>query len=47
VNQKRKPKQEGEAPAQETIELRFLRSVLGASSIPKPELPVYDGNLTR
>ena len=37
---------EEEAPTQETVELRFLRSIFGESSRPKPELHVYDGNLT-
>jgi len=43
------PEEEGQAeaevPVQETAELRFLRSILGTSSRPRPELPVYDGSL--
>jgi len=30
-------------PMQETPELRYFRSILGATSRPKPELPTYEG----
>ena len=30
----------------ETPELRYFRSILGATSRPKPELPTYEGSLT-
>ena len=33
------------APMQERPELRYFRSILGATSRPRPELPTYDGNL--
>jgi hypothetical protein len=33
------------APMQETPELRYFRSILGATSRPKPELPTYEGSL--
>ena len=32
-------------PMQETPDLRYFRSILGASSRPKPEFPTYDGSL--
>ena len=34
------------APMQETPELRYFKSILGANSKPKPELSTYDGSLT-
>ena len=33
------------APMQETSEIRYFRSILGATSMPKPELSTYDGSL--
>ena len=30
---------------QETPELRYFRSIMGATSRPRPELPTYDGSL--
>ena len=32
-------------PMQETPELRYFRSILGANSRPRPEFPTYDGSL--
>ena len=33
------------APMQETPELRCFRSIMGATSRPRPEFPTYDGSL--
>ena len=30
---------------QDTPKLKYFRSILGATSRPRPELPTYDGNL--
>lgn len=38
--------EEAKAPAQESAELKLLRSVLQSSSRPKPELSTYNGSLT-
>ena len=38
-------KREEVAPMQKTPELRYFRSILGATSRPKPELSTYDGIL--
>jgi len=43
-----KEEEQGEEvePMQETPELRYFRSILGATLRPKPELPTYDESLT-
>ena len=33
------------APMQETLELKYFRSIMGETSRPRPELPTYDGSL--
>ena len=38
-------KREEAAPMQETPEQIYFRSILGATSRPKPEFPTYDGSL--
>ena len=38
-------KREEVAPMQKTPELRYFRSILGATSRPKPELSTYEGSL--
>ena len=38
-------KREEVAPMQETLDLRYFRSILGATSRPRPEFPTYDGSL--
>ena len=38
-------KREEVAPMQETPELRYFISILGATSRLRPELPTYDGSL--
>ena len=37
---------EEETPMAETSELRYFRSILGATSRLNPELPTYEGSLT-
>ena len=37
---------EEETPMAETPEMRYFRSILGATSRPKPKLPTYEGTLT-
>ena len=46
VSEPKNEEQREEAePMQETPELRYFRSILGATSRPRPEFPTYDGSL--
>lgn len=46
IDEEEESQEEAGEASRESAKMRLLRSVFGPSSRPKPELSIYDGNLT-